>query len=235
MKATLIDVLILCGGRGTRLQSVAPDKPKPMVTVDGRPFLDLLIDHVAAFGFRKFILCAGHQAEVIEDHYRGGRSGKSILVSKEPRALGTGGALRHAAPLVESDVFLAMNGDSFCGLDLAEFVDSHLASGDARATVAVAPSSDPSDYGGVNVDRRGRILSFDEKNPQAGTHWVNAGIYLFHRSMLSCIPPEKPVSLEKEVFPSMVGQGLYGFKTDCELFDIGTPERLERARRYLKG
>jgi len=234
MQIASIDVLILCGGRGTRLQSVAPDRPKPMVEVDNKPFLDLLIDHVAAFGFKRFVLCAGHQAEVIESHYRDGRPGKTIRVSKEPQALGTAGAIQHAAPFVESDVFLAMNGDSFCRVDLTALVDSHLSSGEARATVALAPAGDASDYGGVAVSRSGRILSFDEKNPQAETDWINAGVYVFHRSMLRCIPPGQPVSLEKELFPDMVGQGLYGFKTDSELFDIGTPERLERARQYLK-
>ncbi|MGP0630192.1 nucleotidyltransferase family protein [Nitrospina sp. 32_T5] len=229
------DVLILCGGRGTRLQSVIADKPKPMVEVNGRPFLDLLIEHVAGRGFRRFILCAGHRADSIEFDHRGiQQHAKSIQMSVEPQPLGTGGAVRHARPVIESDPFLVMNGDSFCRVDLQALLHYHCQHENALATVALAPAVDVADYGGVTVDEAGRILRFDEKNPDAGSGLVNAGIYVFHRDLLDHIPAGRAVSLETEVFPALAGQGLYGFPTVGELYDIGTPERLDRARRELK-
>lgn len=228
------DVLILCGGRGSRLQSVVPDKPKPMADIDNRPFLDVLIDHIAAFGFQRFILCAGYKAEAIESHYRERRSDATIHVSVEPEALGTGGAIKHAAPLIESGLFLAMNGDSFCQVDLEALLHYHFQHEDALATVALAPVTDATDYGGVTLDEAGHIASFAEKNPQAASGLVNAGIYVFDRNVLDRIPAGRAVSLETEVFPALIGHGLYGFETDSELYDIGTPERLERARRHLK-
>lgn len=228
------DVLILCGGRGTRLQSVVSDKPKPMAEVDTRPFLDLLIDHVATFGFRRFLLLAGHQAEVIASHYKIPRNGLSIHVSVEPQPLGTGGAVRHAQSLIQSDPFLVLNGDSFCRVDLPGMLRYHFQHEDALAIIALAREMEPTDYGGVTLDETGRILRFDEKNPQAASGLVNAGIYVFNRGLLDRIPAGRAVSLETEVFPALAGQGLYGFATDSELYDIGTPERLDRARRELK-
>ncbi|CCQ89788.1 putative Nucleotidyl transferase [Nitrospina gracilis 3/211] len=228
------DVLILCGGRGTRLQSVAADKPKPMVEVDNRPFLDLLIDHAATFGFRRFVLLAGHHAEAIASHYETPRDGLAIEVSVEPQAMGTGGAVRHAQPLIQSDPFLVLNGDSFCRVDLTALLHYHFQLEDALAIIALAPKKEAADYGGVTVDEAGRILRFDEKNPEAASGLVNAGLYVFNCGVLDRIPAGRTISLETEVFPALAGQGLYGFTTDSELYDIGTPERLDRARRELK-
>lgn len=232
LKASAIDVVILCGGLGTRLQSVLKDKPKPMADFNDRPFLDLLVAYVGRFGFRRFILCSGHKGVLIEEYFKNKADGKTYIISQETSPLGTAGAIKHAEPLINSDVFLAMNGDSFCEIDLTAFMNSHH-SHKALASVALAPMEDASDYGGVTLGKNEKIMQFDEKKNTPSSGWVNAGVYLFNKSILDRIPADKKVSLEQELFPSMAGDGLFGFTTQNRLLDIGTPERLERARQLL--
>ena len=232
LKASAIDVVILCGGFGTRLQNVLKDKPKPMAEFNDRPFLDLLIDYVGRFGFQRFILCTGHKGGLIQEYFKNKNDGKTYVISQETFPLGTAGAIKHAEPLINSDVFLAMNGDSFCEIDLTSFMNSHH-SKNTLASVALAPMEDASDYGGVTLRENNEIISFDEKKNIPSSGWVNAGVYMFKKSILNHIPADKKVSLEQELFPSMAGNGLFGFTTQSQLLDIGTPERLERARQLL--
>jgi NDP-sugar pyrophosphorylase family protein len=232
LKASAIDAVILCGGLGTRLQSVIKNKPKPMADFNDRPFLDLLVTYVERFGFRRFILCSGHKGGLIEEYFKNKADGKTYIISQETSPLGTAGAIKHAEPLINSDVFLAMNGDSFCEIDLTSFMNSHH-SHKALASVALAPMEDASDYGGVTLGENNKIMRFDEKKNTPSSGWVNAGVYFFNKSILGRIPADKKISLEQELFPSMVDNGLFGFTSRSQLLDIGTPERLERARQLL--
>ena len=232
LKASAIEVVILCGGLGTRLQSVLKDKPKPMADFNDRPFLDLLIEYVGRFGFRRFILCSGHKGGLIKQYFENKADDKTYIISQETSPLGTAGAIKHAEPLINSDVFLAMNGDSFCEIDLTAFMNSHH-SHKALASVALALMEDASDYGGVSLGKNYEIMQFAEKKNTPSSGWVNAGVYLFNKPILDHIPADKKFSLELELFPSMAGDGLFGFTTQNRLLDIGTPERLERARQLL--
>jgi len=118
LDASKIDVAILCGGLGTRLKNVINDRPKSMAEINGTPFLDLLIDHIAKFGFKHFILCTGHMGETIENRYAGKKPAINIEISREIQPLGTGGALKNGSQLITSNPFLVVNGDSFCAVDL---------------------------------------------------------------------------------------------------------------------
>jgi len=227
-----LDTVILCGGLGTRLQSVLKDKPKPMADFNNRPFLDLLIEYVGRFGFQRFILCSGHKGGSIKEYFEKKDDGKIYILSQEASPLGTAGAVKHAESVITSDVFLAMNGDSFCDIDLTAFLDFHY-SKNAIASVALAPMEDASDYGGAALGENDAIISFDEKKSASSSGWVNAGVYIFKKSVLDRIPSGEKVSLEQGLFPSLAGNGLFGFTTQSRLLDIGTPERLERARQLL--
>lgn len=227
-----LDVIILCGGLGTRLQNVLKDKPKPMADFNDRPFLDLLIEYVGRFGFQRFILCSGHKGDLIKDYFEKKSDGKTYVISQETVPLGTAGAIKHAEPLINGDVFLAMNGDSFCDIDLTAFLDFHY-SKNALASVALTPMEDASEYGRVALGENNEIISFYEKKNTPSPGWVNAGVYIFKKSILDRIPTDKKISLEQELFPSMANDGLFGFTTRSRLLDIGTPERLERARKSL--
>lgn len=226
------DVLILCGGLGTRLQNVLKDKPKPMVDFNDRPFLDLLIEYVKGFGFKRFILCSGYKGNLIQEYYKHKKDGNTYIISQESAPLGTAGAIKNAESEIISDNFLAMNGDSFCPVDLNSFSNFHH-SKNALVSLALTPMENTGDYGGVTLGDKNEINSFDEKTKTPDSKWVNAGIYFFRKNMLKCIPAGEKVSLELDTFPSLTGKGLFGFTTQSKLLDIGTPERLERARKLF--
>lgn len=227
------DVLILCGGKGSRLESVVNDRPKPMAEINGRPFLQILIDTITCYGFRRFILCTGFKADFIRNHYDGRESGFSVTISREEQPLGTGGAIKHAEPFIRSDTFLATNGDSLCPLDLNEFLEFHYSKG-ALLSMALIPSDDESDCGVVRITDSHQIESFNEKAEAGSSAFINAGIYLFEKRILDYIPENKPYSLEYDLFPQLVNDGAYGFVSTGTLTDIGTPERLKMAQCRLR-
>jgi len=134
--------------------------------------------------------------------------------------------------LIASDPFLLLNGDSFCKINLSAFLKFHVTK-KAPASLALTLMKNPADYGVVTLDGSQRVVCFNEKASVSGTGWVNAGIYLFAKKKLEEIPSGKKQSLEVDLLPSILDQGVYGFVTRRKLLDIGTPDRLERARRYF--
>jgi D-glycero-alpha-D-manno-heptose 1-phosphate guanylyltransferase len=226
-----IVVAILAGGLGTRLRPAVADRPKVLAEVGGRPFVTYLLDRVARAGGRRVVLCTGHLGEQVP-RLLGERYGSLRLVySQEPAPLDTGGALRHALPLLTSDPVLVLNGDSICEMDLPGLVARHRA-GRSRLTLGLARVEEGARYGQVVLDRAGRIAAFGEK-AQSGPAWVSAGVYAVARRVLQGLPPGRRVSLERELFPSLVGRGLAGYAGAEELLDIGTPESYARAEAVL--
>lgn len=204
-----ITAAILAGGLGTRLRSVVADRQKVLADVHGRPFLTYLLDQVADTGISDVVLCTGYRGEQVKAMLGETYHGLHLTYSQEPEPLGTGGALRYALPLLMSDPVLVMNGDSCYQADLRRFLRWHQSSG-AKASLLLTEVPDTRRYGWVEVDREGRIVRFDEKDHAGGPGWVNAGLYLISRSLLQSIPATRMVSLEREVFPSWIGRGLYG-------------------------
>lgn len=233
-----IDVIILCGGFGTRLRTVVNDRPKPMAQIGDKTFLDILIAYVAGFGFRRFVLCTGYKQSFISDHYKNIFKELEIVISEESEPLGTAGAIKNAQKHIRNDKFLAMNGDSFCQMDLCAFLDFH-ESKKALTTIALIAKDDPSDYGTVQLDDNSKIVSFKEKikekvkvktsDSTLNKGLINAGIYLFHRSILDKIPGSKKYSMEYDLFPSLLVGDIYGYITEGTFIDIGTPERYKEA------
>jgi len=228
------DVLILCGGKGRRLESVVNDRPKPMAEINGAPFLQIVMKEIGRYGFRRFILCTGFKGDFISDHYRNKEIGCSVAISEEERPLGTAGAIKNAESLVRSDTLLVTNGDSLCPLDLKVFLSFH-EERDALLSIALLPSGKESDCGVVRIDDSHQIESFDEKAAAGRDTYINAGIYLFERRLLDYIPQDQPYSLEYDLFPHVIDDGAYGFVSETTLTDIGTPERLKVAQRRLAG
>lgn len=228
-----IDVVLLCGGLGTRLKKVVHDRPKPMAEINDRPFLDILIDYVSNYGFKRFILCTGYKGDVIRKYYEAKNTREVFLFSEEKEPLGTGGAIKNAEPLIHSDVFMVMNGDSFCDLNMLDFLNYH-DSKKAFASIALVKKEKSLDCGVVRVDGSGRIVSFHEKLGVDDTSLVSAGVYLFSQEVLSLVPAHKNCSLEFDLFPSLVqNKVVYGFFTNQQLIDIGTPERYEWAKKIF--
>lgn len=228
-----IDVVILCGGQGNRLKKIVSDRPKPMAEINGRPFLDILINYIEGFGFKRFILSVCYMTDSIKNYYRDKVHSIEIIFSCENEPLGTGGAVKNAEKLILSNPFLVMNGDSFCPVDMNQFVDFHNQK-NALLSVVIVESNNSSDFGQIILDDSQRIIRFEEKKRRNGKSFINAGIYLFKRDVLSMIPPNIKYSLEYDLFPNLIGKEFYGFYTKEKLIDIGTPERYEEARKFLK-
>jgi mannose-1-phosphate guanylyltransferase len=217
-----MQALILAGGAGTRLRPLTETVPKPVLPLAGRPHIAYLIDWLAGHGVDDVVVSCGHLADGVRAALRD-LDGPPVRYVEEPDPRGTAGAVRYAEDLL-ADRFCVLNGDILCDLDLSALIDHHRSSG-AAATIALHPVADPSAYGLVRRREDGEITAFLEKPDPAeiDTDEINAGAYLLERSVLERIPADGEVSIEREVFPEMIGQGLHGVRLDGYWLDIGTP------------
>jgi len=234
-----VTALVLAGGLGTRLRPVVADRPKALVEVNGRPFITLLLDQLAAAGLRHVVLCTGYRGEQVQASL-GQRYGPLRLdYSQEPQPLGTAGALRLALPQVPAGPaldgpVLAVNGDSYCQVDLPAFWAWHQARA-ATASLLLTRVPDTRRYGRVERDGQDAVTGFVEKSAADGPGWISAGVYLLARALLAAIPAGRPVSIEREVFPAWVGRGLYGCPLGGRFLDFGTPEALAELPAFFAG
>jgi NDP-sugar pyrophosphorylase family protein len=223
---------VLCGGLGTRLRPILTDRPKSMALVAGIPFLELLLKQLRGKGIRQVVLGTGYMAEQIESYFRDG-SGLDLQIqySREEKPLGTGGALKLAEGLL-SDPVLVLNGDSYVDWSLTGMCKL-LEEKKAQAVMVLHEVPELSRYGSVTIDSEGRVLEFSEKGNRAGAGWINAGVYLMRRELVAALPAGKPISLEKDVFPGLLGGKVYGLASEGRFIDIGIPADLERAQIVL--
>ena len=224
-----MQALILAGGEGTRLRPLTYTVPKPVLPLAGRPHVAYVIDWLVRHGVDDVIVSCGHLAEGMRNALAELEPGVRIRYAEEPDARGTAGAIRFAEELLD-DRFLVLNGDVLCDLDLTALIEQHARTG-ARATIALYPVEDPTGYGLVHRRDDGEITEFLEKPEpdQIDTDEINAGAYLLERSVLDVIPPDRAVSIEREVFPRLIGRGLYGIRLGGYWIDIGTPTRFLEA------
>src|ERR687896_1321804 len=225
-----MQALILAGGEGTRLRPLTTTVPKPVVPLVDRPFIAFMLDWLRAHDVHDVVMSCGHLASGVRNVLGDGSAyGIMLRYVEEPRPLGTGGALKYAASLLD-DRFLMLNGDVLTDIDLSAQLAQHERTG-AQATLALTPVEDPSNYGLVRTSDGGEVTEFVEKPApdQIDTRNISAGIYVLERSVLELLEPEQPASIERDVFPRLVGEGLYAYVGDGYWLDIGTPER------YLEG
>ena len=221
--------MVLAGGLGTRLRPVIADKPKVLAPVNGRPFLEYILEQLVETGIKRVVLCTGYLAEQVEACFGTEYRGVQISYSREHALLGTGGALRFALPQVTTKTALVLNGDSFCEADLRKFYEWHC-SKRSSASIMLTKVSDTKRYGQVNVLSDGRITAFEEKGTVSGPGSINAGVYLIASELLKTIPPGRNMSLEREIFPAWIASGLWGYEAAVANFiDIGTPKSLDEA------
>jgi D-glycero-alpha-D-manno-heptose 1-phosphate guanylyltransferase len=224
---------ILVGGLGTRLRSAVPDVPKPLAPVQGRPFLDRLLDWAEREGVERAVLLCGFGAEALEEFARARRergAGPELECSVEPERLGTGGAIRHGLERLPETFFL-VNGDTLCPLSLAELAAGH-DSGGNDATLAAVEQEDGASRGALEFGADGRVAGFMEKG-RPGPGWINAGVYRLRRELFEGLAPGRPLSLETDLLPDWIAKGrrIGAFKTAAPFLDIGTPQDWERAQR----
>jgi NDP-sugar pyrophosphorylase family protein len=222
-----LPVVVLCGGLGTRLRPAVGDRPKALAAVGEKPFLTLQLEALRARGARRFVLCVGHLADQIESTFGDGSSlGVSIEYSQDgAKLLGTGGALKRAEKCF-APAAVVINGDTYLDLDLGRLVRAHdsARTRGAAATLTLAHVTDASRFGAVEL-RGNRVASFSEK-AHPGPGWVNAGAYVIERELLARIPRDEVVSLERDVFPSALRDGvrLAAVPHEEPFTDIGTPD-----------
>ncbi|MGB7948649.1 MAG: sugar phosphate nucleotidyltransferase, partial [Candidatus Binatia bacterium] len=206
--------------------------PKALAEIRGRPFLTYLFDQLIAAGVRDTVLCTGYLGDQINRMFGKSYATLRLIYSQEPAPLDTAGALRLALPLLNSDSVLVMNGDSYCQANLQEFRVWHDRCR-AKASLLLTEVSDTRRFGRVQVGADGAVTAFEEKGKENGPGWINAGVYLLARHMLTEVPVARRVSLEREMLPAWIGRGLYGFCNKARFVDIGNPESYAQAQFFF--
>ncbi|MDQ1374552.1 MAG: mannose-phosphate guanylyltransferase [Actinomycetota bacterium] len=234
-----MQAVVLAGGEGTRLRPLTLTTPKPVMPLAGRPFLSFMLDWMARHGVDEALLALGYKSDEVHRVLGEEQHGMRLRYLIEDEPLGTAGPLRLAADegmLAGSGPVLVVNGDCLTDFDLTAQLRQHAATG-ASGTIALAAVEDTASYGVVPTKDGGEVEAFLEKQPgPAPTNRINAGTYVLDRGVVDTIPAGRAVSIEREVFPQLVGHGLYGFPFDGYWIDIGTPERyLEATYDLLAG
>src|SRR5215207_8945545 len=221
-----MQALVLAGGAGTRLRPLTLTTPKPVMPLAGRPFLSFMLDWAHSHGVDEAILSCGFMSDAVKAVLGDIYDGMRLRHVTEDEPLGTAGPVRLAYDegLLEERL-LVLNGDVLTDIDLTGELAQHERTG-AGATLALYPVDDTSSYGVVPTADDGEVTEFIEKGiGEAPTNRINAGAYVIEREVVESIPAGRAVSFELEVFPSLVGNGLYGYAAAGYWIDIGTPER----------
>src|SRR5215831_12446963 len=228
-----LEAIMLVGGKGTRLRPLTLSAPKPLLPTAGVPFLAHQLARAAESGITHVVLATSYRAEMFTAAFGDGAAfGLSIDYVYEAEPLGTGGGIRNAAEMLRGgpdDPIVILNGDILSGHDLPAQVDLHRKM-DAAVTLHLVPVDDPSRYGCVPTDRSGRVTAFLEKTPNPVTNQINAGCYVFRRSVIDAIPAGQVVSVERETFPGLIQADaiVMGYAEDAYWLDVGTPEAFVR-------
>jgi D-glycero-alpha-D-manno-heptose 1-phosphate guanylyltransferase len=226
-----MEAVVLAGGLGTRLSSRLIDRPKPMALIDGRPFLEILLNQLASAGCRRAILSVGHLRHVIIEAFGAEHRGMEIEYSVEESPLGTGGAIRMALQTASEPAALILNGDTYLDVDYSALMAAH-STARAVMTMAVSHVTDVGRYGGV-VLSQGRVAEFTEKG-QSGPGWINAGVYVLNRDFPWPHDLPSRFSFERDLLYPCVNQlQPAAFPCNGYFLDIGVPEDLDRAQVEL--
>jgi D-glycero-alpha-D-manno-heptose 1-phosphate guanylyltransferase len=247
-----ITAVVLAGGFGKRIRHLLPDIPKPMVPVNGKPFLEWVVRYLAAQKIRRVILSTGHLADIVAKHFQSQPvKGVRVTCAPDTEPLGTaGGFLNATAGVDEKPVaWLVLNGDSLAPAPLNEMIRA-LGGSDAPVAEPVGDEASPpreiagailgvrvpdaSRFGTISQNARGELAGFNEKQPGAGV--INAGVYLFRAGAVKKFPAQSPLSFETDVFPALIARKvrLKVCVTDAPFLDIGTPESLPLAEEFIR-
>jgi mannose-1-phosphate guanylyltransferase len=223
--------VILAGGMGTRLRPITYSMPKPLVPLVDRPMVMHIIDSLPK-EVDTVILAVSYKKEMLEDFFQKSDCGRKVILVNEEQPLGTGGALKNVSSYLD-DTFFAFNGDVLCSLDLDQMLSRHKERG-GIGRIALWDVDDPTAFGVVGTTEDDRITTFQEKpkREEAVSHSINAGVYIFEPCIFDHIG-SGVVSLEREVFPQVLNEGLFaqrfaGFWVDC-----GTRDSYVKAQRIL--
>ncbi len=227
--------VLLAGGFGTRIKDIHPGVPKPMIPIEGKPFLEWALGYWRRQGITRVVISLGHLAEVAQQYFaQRPADGLDIAIVVEPRALGTAGAIQYVASQAGlSDPFVVANGDSLVAADCRPAFALARQQGVEGVLLGVRVP-DAARYGTLDTDSGGKLLGFREKQPGAGV--INAGVYVLRRHLIEQFPDREPLSIERDVFPELLarGAGLRVVAVTAPFLDIGTPESLAEASGFVR-
>lgn len=228
-----MQAVVMAGGLGIRLRPVTLQVPKPMVCVNGRPFLEHQILLLKRNGVSVFLLCVGYLAEKFVEHFGDGKKlGVNIGYSVEKKPLGTGGALKNVEKKIDEN-FLLINGDTYLPINYRKLVEFYR-DRERKGVVVLYDNRERIAENNISLGDNELISGYD-KNSSTGMNYVDAGVCVFNKSVLSLIPRGRRVSLEMEIFPRLIEQKeLVGYVTGQRFYDMGTPERLREIEKILR-
>lgn len=229
------EAVVLVGGQGMRLRPLTLSAPKPMLPTAGVPFLSHLLARIRAAGIEHVVLGTSYKAEVFAEHFGDGSAfGLELEYVVEDEPLDTAGAIRNVSHLLREPDVLVFNGDILSGLDLRSLVGTHRSSA-AEVTLHLVKVDDPRQFGCVPTDADGRVTAFLEKTEDPPVDRINAGCYVFRRSVIEDIPAGRRVSVERETFPGLLADGkrLQGHVDSSYWLDMGTPAAYVRGSADL--
>jgi NDP-sugar pyrophosphorylase family protein len=243
-----MQALILAGGAGTRLKPLTLNTPKPMIDVNGKPFLRYIIDELMRYNINDVILCIGYLPEKFKEYFGDGSDlGIKVRYSVEKEFLGTAGAIRLAENMLADD-FLVMNGDTYLPIDYREVYHKFKSSGKtglmvlynnaekiAEPNIALDSSGNVAAYYKREVLKRGEEVMSKGEEIKMDYKYIDAGAQIFKKSVLDLIPAGKFVSLEADVFPQMIkNKDMSAYISDKRFYDLGTQQRLDVIRSVFK-
>jgi mannose-1-phosphate guanylyltransferase len=234
--------ILLVGGLGTRLKPLTNQTPKPMLPVGGLPVTEHQLLAAKKAGITTVILATSYLSEVFIPYFGdGSKWGMKLKYAVEKEPLGTGGAIRNAAELIDlaaaqaaHEEFVIFNGDVLSHHSIATQLEFHRKN-QADVTLHLINVEDARAFGCVPTDKDGRVTAFLEKMDNPITNAINAGCYIFSPSVIAEIPLNKVVSVERETFPNLVNSGrpIFGYIEQSYWLDIGTPAALFKGSRDL--
>ena len=222
-----MEAIILVGGLGTRLRPLTHTIPKPLLPLANIPMVERMIRKLPDV-FDTAILAVNYGLTEMKEYFEGKHIGKKVIIVPEDKPLGTGGAMRNCFDYVTGTTAV-FNGDVVSSIDLNKMLEQHIKT-KARGTLALWEVENPSRFGVVEL-KDGEILQFQEK-PEKGTelsNLINAGTYLLEPDILEMIPSNQKISIERDIYPKVAGNGLYGFPFEGYFIDSGTPESYLKA------
>lgn len=225
-----MQVLVLAGGRGTRLRPMTNHTPKVMVEIKGTPFLEVLLKNLKKKGFTEIVLCVGYLSNVIKDYFKKGEElGIKITYSDEEIPLGTGGAIKNAEHLLEKE-FIVINGDTFVDLDLKKMIEFSQKKGKLCTISAYKGNDKESDFfNNLLLDENFNVIEYSKTKKLSAMNYVDVGVYYFRKDVFEKIEKKNPYSVEFDVFPKLIkDKQIAGFPIDKKFYDIGTIKRVDK-------
>lgn len=229
-----MQAVILAAGLGSRIRPVLINTPKAMITVHELPFLAYLLAHLKKNGIKNVVLAVGYLSYVIKNYFGNGeRFGMSLLYSENHLPMGTAGEIKLAEPYLE-ERFFVINGDTYICEDYSKILKFHLFK-KATVTIVTAKAKRGIVGGKVLIGKEDVVKSFTERGSYRNSGWVNAGLYIFEKEILSAIPKKIRLSLEKDIFPKIIRKkAVYAFSSKHRLLEVGTPEGYLKVVKLVK-